>query len=173
MDDSRSMRQPWPALDYTQWRDALATLHLWTQVVGKVRLCLTPWLNHGWQVPLYVPPRGLRTSTIHLGSRMLEIDFDFVDHRLVVRLSDGVVRGFVLEPMSVAQFYRRLMDELRAVAVEVDIDPLPNEVPEPVSAATPALPARVRRATAPSRFSVSAGPPSGCCNSSRIGQSGR
>lgn len=132
MDDSRSIRYPWPGLEYGEWRDTLATLHLWTQVVGKVRLALTPWLNHGWQVPLYVHPRGLRTSTIHLGDRMLEVDFDFVDHRLFVRLSDGEVRGLRLQPMSVAEFHRRVMAELRAASVDVDIDTMPNEVSEPV-----------------------------------------
>ncbi len=132
MDDSTTTRAPWPVLDYAQWRDTLVTLHLWTQVVGKLRLALAPWLNHGWQVPLYVHPRGLRTSTIHLGARMLEIDFDFVDHRLLVRLSDGVLRGFALEPMSVARFHRRLMDELQAAGIDVEINTLPNEVPDPI-----------------------------------------
>jgi len=78
----------WPPLVYDEWRDTLATLHLWTQVVGKVRLALTPWLNHGWHVPLYVHSRGLRTSTIHLGHRMFELDFDFVDHRFALLVSD-------------------------------------------------------------------------------------
>lgn len=132
MDGLRMARAQWPTLDYSQWQDTLATVHMWTQVVGKLRLSLTPWLNHGWQVPLYVHPRGLRTSTIHLGSRMLEIDFDFVDHRLLVRLSDGVVRGFALEPMSVARFYRCLIGDLRAVGIDVEINTLPNEVPEPI-----------------------------------------
>src|SRR5690606_36427550 len=132
MDDSTTTRAPWPVLDYAQWRDTLVTLHPWTQVVGKLRLALAPWLNHGWQVPLYVHPRGLRTSTIHLGARMLEIDFDIVDHRLLVRLSDGVLRGFALEPMSVARFHRRLMDELQAAGIDVEINTLPNEVPDPI-----------------------------------------
>lgn len=132
MGDSTTTPARWPTLDYDGWRDTLATVHMWTQVVGKLRLALAPWLNHGWQVPLYVHPRGLRTSTIHLGARMLEIDFDFVDHRLLVRLSDGVLRGFALEPMSVARFYRRLTDELRAAAIDVDINTLPNEVPDPI-----------------------------------------
>lgn len=132
MNADRAAQAQWPALDYVQWRGTLVTVHMWTQIVGKVRLALTPWLNHGWQVPLYVHSRGLRTSTIHLGARMLEIDFDFVDHRAVARLSDGDVRSLVLEPMSVAEFYRRLMAELRAAGVEVEIDTLPNEVPAPI-----------------------------------------
>jgi len=126
------MQGQWPALDYGAWRDTLDTLHLWTQVVGKVRLALTPWLNHGWQVTLYVHPRGLRTSAIHLGPRMIEIGFDFVDHRLVLYRSDGPARGFALEPMSVAAFYRRMMAELDGAGAVVEIDTLPNEVPAPV-----------------------------------------
>ena len=82
-------RSAWPVLDYAAWRETGATLHRWTQVVGKVRLALTPWLNHGWHVPLYVSARGLGTSAIHVGGEVLEIDFDFVDHRLVLRTSNG------------------------------------------------------------------------------------
>ena len=125
-------QNPWPALDYANWRDTAATLQLWTQVVGKVRLALTPWLNHGWQVPLYVNSHGLGTSPMHVGSRMLEIGFDFVDHRLVVRTSDRPDRGFALEPMSVATFYRLFMAELRAAGVDVKINVIPNEVPAPI-----------------------------------------
>ena len=80
---------PWPALHYIAWRDTAETLQRWTQIVGKVRLALTPWLNHGWHVPLYVTARGLGTSAIHVGGGVLEIDFDFVDHRLVIRASGG------------------------------------------------------------------------------------
>ena len=78
----------WPPLNYADWRDTAATLHLWTQIVGKVRLALSPWLNHGWHVPLYVNSRGLGTSPIHAGRRVFEIDFDLVDHRLVIRTPD-------------------------------------------------------------------------------------
>jgi hypothetical protein len=126
------LRSPWPALDYAQWRDTLQTLHLWTQIVGKVRLTLSPWLNHGWQVPLYVTARGLGTSAIHAAGGMVEIDFDFVDHRLVVRTSEGPDRGFALAPMSVASFYRQLMSELRAVGLTVTINVIPSEVPAPI-----------------------------------------
>ena len=132
MQNSANLQSLWPALDYAQWRDTLETLRLWTQIVGKVRLTLTPWLNHGWQVPLYVNVRGLGTSAIHVARRVLEIDFDFVDHRLVVRTSDGPDRGFALEPMSVATFYRRVMSELRAVDVTVAINVMPNEVSAPI-----------------------------------------
>jgi hypothetical protein len=122
----------WPALDYATSRDTLATLQLWTQIVGKVRLGLSPWLNHGWQVPLYVSARGLTTSLMHAGHTTLEIDFDLVAHRLIVRTSSGPDRGFALEPMSVARFYRQLMAELDALGVRVEIDDQPNEVPVPI-----------------------------------------
>ena len=125
MDDDKHR---WPALAYDDWRDTLATLHRWTQIVGKVRLALTPWLNHGWQVPLYVTARGLGTSLIHAEGRAIEIDFDFVDHRLVVRSDAAPQRAFALAPMSVAAFYRRILAELAAVGVDVAIDTSPNEV---------------------------------------------
>ncbi|MBS0451153.1 MAG: hypothetical protein JSS14_07555 [Proteobacteria bacterium] len=125
-------REQWPALDYAQWRDTLQTVHLWTQIVGKVRLTLSPWLNHGWQVPLYVTARGLGTTAIHAGGGMLEIEFDFVDHRLVVRHSQGPEGGFALVPMSVAAFYRQLMKELGTAGFAVKINAMPNEVANPI-----------------------------------------
>jgi hypothetical protein len=123
---------PWPALHYVAWRDTVETLQRWTQVVGKVRLALTPWLNHGWHVPLYVTARGLGTSAIHVGDGAVEIEFDFVAHRLVVRTSGAPERGFALAPMSVAAFYRRVLAELAAAGVEVAINVVPNEVTEPI-----------------------------------------
>jgi hypothetical protein len=130
----RSERVPvsWPAIDYAQWRETLQTLQLWTQIVGKVRLALSPWVNHGWQVPLYVNARGLGTSAINAGGGTFEIDFDLVDHRLVVRNSEGPDLSFALAPMSVATFYRQLMGELRAAGVMVSINEMPNEVPSPI-----------------------------------------
>jgi hypothetical protein len=130
--DADPARTTWPPLDYLSWRDTLQTLHLWTQMVGKVRLALSPWLNHGWQVPLYVNARGLGTSAIHAGGGMLEVDLDFVAHRLVIRTSEDRERGFALVPMSVAEFHRRFMDELRAAGIAVAIHPMPNEVPSPI-----------------------------------------
>ena len=123
---------PWPVLQYEQWRDTAVTLQLWTQMAGKVRLALSPWLNHGWQVPLYVHTRGLGTSPIHYRHGMLQIDFDFVDHRLLVSTSEGSNRGFDLEPMSVAAFYRRFMAELGAAGVMVAINTMPSEVAAPI-----------------------------------------
>jgi len=134
MDRTADERKLWPVLDYPPWRDTAQTLQLWTQIVGKVRMTLSPWLNHGWQVPLYVNARGLGTSAIHAAKgRVIEIDFDFVDHRLVVRSSDGPERGFALAPMSVAAFHRRMMSELDAAGVRVRINPMPNEVPAPIA----------------------------------------
>ena len=122
----------WPTLNYAHWRDTAATLQLWTQIVGKVRLALSPWLNHGWHVPLYVNARGLGTSPIHAGRRVFEIDFDLVDHRLIIRTPDAHDRGFGLEPMSVASFYRLFMSELDAAGINVAINVMPNEVPDPI-----------------------------------------
>src|SRR3954468_12105633 len=95
----------WPDLAYHAWRDTAATLQLWTQIVGKVRLSLTPWLNHSWQVPLYVTARGLGTSPIPVGIENLEIEFDFIGHCLDARTSAGHEAAFALEPQSVAAFY--------------------------------------------------------------------
>jgi hypothetical protein len=132
MKDADEIEHAWPRLHYADWRDTAATLQLWTQIVGKVRLALSPWLNHGWQVPLYVNARGLGTSPIHAGRRIFEIDFDLVDHRLIVRTPQARERGFALEPMSVATFYRRSMAELDAAGIRVTIHVVPNEVANPM-----------------------------------------
>ena len=122
----------WPDLTYSAWRETLATLHLWTQIVGKIRLSLTPWLNHGWQTPLYVTARGLGTSPIPVGAEIFEIEFDFVGHRLAVRTSWGAERSLPLSPQSVADFYRATIDLLAGVGVAVAINETPNEVPNPI-----------------------------------------
>src|SRR6185437_7890301 len=132
MVDSADPLGAWPVLDYAGWRDTATTLQLWTQIVGKVRLALSPWLNHGWQVPLYVNAHGLGTGGIHVDGGMLEIDFDLVAHRLVVRTSSGPDDGFALEPMPVSRFYERLMALLHDRGIRIAIDVLPNEVPEPI-----------------------------------------
>jgi Family of unknown function (DUF5996) len=126
------MNTGWPALNYAAWRDTAVTLQLWTQIVGKVRLALTPWLNHGWQVPLYVNAHGVGSGPIHADGRVFEIDFDLVAHRLVVRTSDTPDAGFALEPMAVAVFYARLMAVLDGVGIDVTIDLMPNEVAKPI-----------------------------------------
>src|SRR5690242_8837975 len=99
----------WPELPYNTWSDTVATLHLWTQIVGKVRLALAPWINHGWQVALYVTARGLGTSPMPIGTEVLELEFDFIGHRLLARSSTGAERALPLEPQSVARFYARLL----------------------------------------------------------------
>ena len=126
-------RSAWPELRFAEWRDSGATVQLWTQIVGKLRLALSPWLNHGWQVPLYVSARGLGSSAMHVGGgRLVEVEFDLVDHRLVIRSSDAAERGFALAPMSVAAFYRRFMAEIAAIGIHVAINLRPNEVADPI-----------------------------------------
>lgn len=122
----------WPALPYSAWRDTAVTLQLWTQIAGKIRLALTPWVNHGWQVPLYVTSRGLSTSPIPFGREIFELEFDFIDHRLVVRCSAGLEKSVPLEPQAVAVFYHRVMGLLNEINVSVHIEEQPNEVPNPI-----------------------------------------
>ena len=122
----------WPELRWTDWRETAVTLQLWTQIVGKVRLSLTPWLNHGWQVPLYVSARGLATSPIPAAHELLEIEFDFIAHRLVCRTSDGQQRELALEPRSVADFHDRLLRLLADLGIAVRINGVPNEVADPI-----------------------------------------
>jgi hypothetical protein len=122
----------WPELSYARSRDTLATLQLWTQVVGKVRLALTPWLNHGWHVPLYVTARGLDTSPIPNRGATFEIEFDFIAHELVMRTSRGERHGLALEPRPVADFYARVMAVLDELDIAVAIKEMPNEVPNPI-----------------------------------------
>jgi hypothetical protein len=124
--------QTWPTLPLEAWTETYATLHLWTQIVGKVRMVQSPWVNHGWHVTLYVTARGLTTSPIPHGSRTFQIDFDFIDHQLTVRSSDGGVAGLPLRPQSVAAFYTRLMEEMDKPQLRVSIDVQPNEVADPI-----------------------------------------
>ena len=126
------MNEAWPSLPLDAWSDTLSTLHLWTQIVGKVRLTQTPWTNHSWHVTLYVTPRGLTTSPIPHGTRSFAVDFDFVAHELSVRASDGATGGFALEPQTVASFYGRVRKELDALGLPVRIHPRPNEIPDPI-----------------------------------------
>jgi hypothetical protein len=137
----------WPALPFPEWKETAETLHMWTQVVGKVRLALSPWTNHSWHVTLYLTARGLTTSPIYFSSRVLEIDFDFVDHILRIqtggppavssqklvgrdsaRPSSAEEKTLALAPKSVATFYREVMTALRELKVPVEINPTPNEV---------------------------------------------
>jgi hypothetical protein len=122
----------WPALPLESWKDTYATLHMWTQLVGKVRLRLTPLVNHWWNVPLYVSARGLSTSLIPYGEREFELSFDFIGHRLVLETSDGMSKSMALRAQSVAEFYREFMEMLRSAGIEVKIWRMPVEVPNPI-----------------------------------------
>jgi Family of unknown function (DUF5996) len=124
--------ESWPPLPYDSWKDTYATLHMWTQIVGKVRLALTPWLNHSWHVALYVTSRGLTTSPIPDGTRSFQIDFDFISHALRISTSDGAERQFALPGHSVASFYESVMAALVELGIRVIIDEMPNELPDPI-----------------------------------------
>jgi hypothetical protein len=124
--------ETWPDLPYERWKDTYATLHLWTQVVGKIRMAQSPWLNHSWHVPLYVTPRGLTTSSIPYGERAFDIAFDFVDHALVLRVSDGRERRLPLRPRTVAEFYAETMAMLDGLGLSVRIDRVPNEIADAI-----------------------------------------
>jgi hypothetical protein len=118
----------WPDLPYDAWKDTLATLHLWLQVVGKIRLVRSPWLNHSWHATFYVTSRGLTTSPIPQGERTFELEFDFIAHQLGIRSSDGGRGSVPLEPQSVAVFYRRVMEALRELGIDVRISRRPCEM---------------------------------------------
>jgi hypothetical protein len=119
---------PWPELPLAEWKDTLATLHMWTQIVGKIRLALTPLENHWWNVPLYVTPRGLTTSAIPYGDRLFQINFDFISHLLLIETTDGSVKTFALRPCSVAEFYKEMMTALGSLGMPVTIWTTPVEV---------------------------------------------
>jgi len=125
-----SLPDPWPSLPLEAWQDTYATLHRWTQVVGKIRLAQTPWVNHSWHVTLYVTARGLTTSPIPHGTRTFEIDFDFIDHQLRIVTSDGAVRTIALRPRSVADFCHEVLSTLADLGLPVEIHPMPNELPD-------------------------------------------
>ncbi|MFY9741320.1 MAG: DUF5996 family protein [Candidatus Sulfotelmatobacter sp.] len=122
----------WPELPLAAWQDTYATLHMWTQIVGKVRLALTPLINHWWEVPLYVNARGLTTSAIPYGDSIFEIIFDFVEHKLIIQTSWGPSKTLPLQPRSVADFYEAFMSALGSVGVDVKIWTMPCEIPDPI-----------------------------------------
>ncbi|MEO7168482.1 MAG: DUF5996 family protein [Spartobacteria bacterium] len=125
--------QFWPALPFTEWQATAETLHLWTQIVGKIRLSLTPWINHSWHVTLYLTARGLTTSAIPYGLHVFEIRFDFISHELRVLKSDGALKVLPLRAMPVAEFYRELMAALEELELPVKLDRLPNEITDPIA----------------------------------------
>jgi hypothetical protein len=122
----------WPDLPFEKWKDTCATLHMWTQIVGKIRLAQTPWINHSWHVTLYLTARGLTTSPIPHGPSTFEITFDFVDHQLRIDSSDGGQRAIELRPRSVADFYRAVMSALTELELPVSINTMPNEIQDPI-----------------------------------------
>jgi hypothetical protein len=122
----------WPALPWREWTDTVSTLHMWVQIVGKVRMALAPPLNHWWHITLYVTSRGLTTSPIPYQGRAFQVDFDFIDHRLDVTESSGRSFTMMLEPISVATFYREFMARLRELGIDVRIWPRPVEVPDAI-----------------------------------------
>ena len=124
--------QDWPELPLEAWKDTYATLHMWTQIVGKVRMAQTPLVNHWWNVPLYVTARGLTTSPMHCPACTFEIRFDFLDHQLVIETSHNRSKTLPLRPQSVADFYREFMNALQWLGIETKIWPMPVEVPGPI-----------------------------------------
>ena len=128
---SANKTDPWPALPFAEWRDTCASLHMWTQIAGKIRMSLAPAVNHWWHVVLYVTCRGLSTSNIPYGNGAFQIDFDLLNHRLFVGTSEGATRTVDLEPMSVAAFYDRLLSTLGELGIDVSIWPVPVEIPDP------------------------------------------
>jgi hypothetical protein len=127
-----SSNEVWPSLPYEEWKDTLATLHLWLQIVGKIRLAQAPMVNHWWQVTLYITPRGLTTSAIPYRNRAFQIDFDFIDHALDVRECNGKMIRLPLEPMPVAQFYRSVMEALKSVDIDISIRTMAAEIADAI-----------------------------------------
>ena len=126
------MEKAWPSLPLEAWRDTCATLHLWTQIAGKIRLAQSPWTNHSWNVTSYVTVRGLSTSPIPHGTRTFDLEFDFIHHQLVISTSDGRAAAIPLEPQTVAAFHSRVMREMRSLDLAVAINPMPSEIADAI-----------------------------------------
>ena len=129
---ARAASTSWPELPWSDWSDTLETLHLWTQVVGKIRLVNSPWINHSWSVPLYLSTRGLRTSLVPYGDEGFELAFDLIGHRLELSTTTGELRTLTLEPMAVAAFHERVLAMMADVGMPVRIHPVPSELPDAV-----------------------------------------
>ena len=130
--EAKGAADNWPALPFEEWRETLATVHMWTQVVGKVRLAQAPHVNHWWQVPLYVTPRGLTTSPMPSGQRTFQIDFDFIGHRLRIETHEGDARELALAPRTVADFYGEFMSRMGELGLDVKVWTTPVEVENPI-----------------------------------------
>src|SRR5438477_1865638 len=122
----------WPALPYEEWKDTYATLHMWAQIVGKIALASVPPLNHSWAIAFRVTPRGLATRRLFHGIRSFTVEFDFIDHQLVIRVSDGAERMLRLEPKTVADFYQEVMGLLHELGLDVRIWTMPVEIDSPI-----------------------------------------
>jgi Family of unknown function (DUF5996) len=129
---SRTSDEVLPALPFDSWKDTLVTLHMWAQIVGKVRLKLSPLVNHWWNVPFYMTARGMTTSAMPYQQRDIEVEFDFIEHKLHIETSDGRVMKLALKPQSVAEFYDKFMAALRELGVRVHIWTVPCEIPDPI-----------------------------------------
>ncbi len=127
-----NIKESWPALSLEEWKDTYATLHMWTQIIGKIRLAQSPPVNHWWQTPLYLTARGLTTSSMPYENRFFEIDFDFIDHRLLIKTSDGAQQTIELVPRSVADFYAEVMSALKSLGIEIRIWTMPVEIADPI-----------------------------------------
>jgi hypothetical protein len=134
--EARGMADAWPDTPFEPWKASCATLHLWTQIVGKYRLARTPWMNHSWHATLYVTARGLTTSPVPVERGSVQFDFDFVDHRLVGSVSSGATKSYALEPMTVAEFHRRFLALTDDLGVRTPFHGTPNEVSDPIPFAT-------------------------------------
>jgi len=122
----------WPALPYDSWKETYATLHLWTQIVGKIKLAQMPWINHSWHVTFYLTARGLTTLSIPHRARSFQIDFDFIDHQLRIENSDGARRVLPLRPQPVADFYHAVLAALDELGLPMKIHPMPCEIPDAI-----------------------------------------
>ncbi len=132
MNDANTVTNNWPTLPTDAWHETLEAVHLWTQVVGKIRLKYSPWLNHSWSVPLYVSTCGLRTSMIPYGTQAVELEFDFTEHQLEIRTTTCQRRSVPLRRQSVAEFYRAVLDAMDDVGMPVEINPMPSEIPDAI-----------------------------------------
>ena len=130
--DNQPDSTDWPAIPYEEWQDTCTTLHLWTQIVGKIRLALTPWTNHSWHVPLYLSARGLTTSPIPYGTQSFEIEFDFIKHQLVIRSSSGEIRLVPLTAQPVCDFYQQAIQTLTELNIKLAIHTTPNEIADAI-----------------------------------------
>src|SRR4030081_3650124 len=129
--NANSNSEGWPSLPFSEWKETARTLHMWTQIVGKIRLALTPWTNHSWHVTLYVTSRGLTTSPIPHGNNIFEIRFDFICHELRIMKSDGPIRVLKLRQPTVTKSYGEVMKALTEMDLPVKIDLVPNEIQNP------------------------------------------